>query len=282
MKHFLITGTSTGIGLDLTKTLLSLGHRVWAGVRSPDVMQELETKYSKLMTVLELDVTRPDLIQNAYTKIHQELKHDDEFILVNNAGIAIGGPLETLPLQAWRDLFEVNVFGLIEVTRVFLPLLRKHQGRVINIGSISGRLATPYLGPYSSSKFAVRSLTDSLRREMLPRGVKVVLIEPGPIQTPIWDKSLERSHTIGSHATPEQVQEYQEAVAALNRGVKKTAAGAIPVSAVTDAILLASFKDHPKPYYLVGASARIRDLMNKVLPTLVMDKIMERGFRGVD
>lgn len=282
MKHFLITGTSTGIGLDLTKALLSLGHRVWAGVRNPATMKELEKNYSNLLKTLELDVTRPDHIQNAFTKIHQELKHGDEFILINNAGVAIGGPFETLPLQAWRDLFEVNVFGLIEVTRVFLPTLRQHHGRVINIGSISGRLATPYLGPYSSSKFAVRSLTDSLRREMLPRGVKVVLIEPGPIQTPIWDKSLERSHTIGSHATPEQIQEYQEAVAALNRGVTKTAAGAIPVSAVTEAIFKACFKEHPKPYYLVGSSAKIRDLMNKILPTFVMDKIMERGFRGVD
>jgi short-subunit dehydrogenase len=279
MRHVLITGTSTGIGYHLTEALLEKGFVVWAGLRSPQAMNPLKEKYPQKLNVLQLDVTSKQQIEQAFRRISGD-PSIEEFSLINNAGVAIGGPLEALSITEWHKLFDVNVFGLIEVTQTFLPLVRKTRGCVINMGSISGRVAAPFLGPYCASKFAVRAITDSLRREMMALGVRVVLIEPGPIDTPIWDKSVQKSQQVGEALSPELREVYGESLSALAAGVEATAATAVPVSHVTKNVLNALNSKNPKPYYLVGKSIRLTALMVKYLPTGFLDRLIVKGFRG--
>jgi NAD(P)-dependent dehydrogenase (short-subunit alcohol dehydrogenase family) len=281
MKHVLVTGASTGIGLDIVKSLLKKNYFVWAGVRKPEVLAGLHAEYSKTLRVLKMDVTKSSDIRDAFLEISSaQSKHAmTEFSLINNAGIAIGGPCEGVPMSEWRGLFDVNVFGLIETTQVFLPLLRQTKGRVINIGSISGRIASPFLAPYATSKFAVRAFSDSLRREMRPHGVRVVLIEPGAIDTGIWDKSVDKSEDLKKNLAPEILNVYGRAIDSLVRGVKKVASDAAPVEWVTSAVLDAMTKQDPNPKYLVGKMIRVQAILANFLPSRQLDQLLAKGYR---
>ena len=139
---------------------------------------------------LRLDVTDAGQIAAAAELVANVVGEAGLAGLVNNAGIAVPGPLELLPIDAWRRQLEVNVIGQVAVTQAFLPLLRKGRGRLVNIGSVNGGLAIPYMAPYSASKFALEAITDALRTELRPFGIQVAAVEPGPIHTPIWEKSL--------------------------------------------------------------------------------------------
>src|SRR5262245_5535409 len=179
-----ITGASSGIGRAMR--LDQLGFHVFAGVRNPADGDALKSKSSERLSPVLLDVTSEDSIARAARSI------GDAPIagLVNNAGIAVGGPLEMVPIPLWRKQFEVNVIGQVAVTQAFLPLLRVGRGRIVNIGSIAGRSALPFTSPYCSSKFALEGLSDSLRMELRQWGISVSIVEPGSIRTPIWEKSL--------------------------------------------------------------------------------------------
>lgn len=282
LVHVLVTGASSGIGLALVRGLLLQGCFVWAGLRQPEILDELVAQNPGRLRALCLDVTVPSDVEQAFRLISEAVP--SEFVLINNAGIALGGPVELLPDVEWRKVFDVNVFGLVAVTKVFLPLLRRVQGRVINIGSISGRIASPFLAPYSASKFAVRAISDSLRREMIPFGVNVILIEPGPIDTNIWSKSIEHSNAVAhdvlldeSAAGLEDI--YGEAMVRLNSAVADVAKAAAPVSWVLDKIDHAMNSAAPKAYYLVGKGIWFQAFLAKHLPTKWMDALMGRGFR---
>ncbi|KYG61024.1 hypothetical protein AZI85_08670 [Bdellovibrio bacteriovorus] len=279
LKQVLVTGASTGIGFDLTKNLCEKGYRVWAGVRRPEVLQSLQSRFPDKLSVLKLDVTSDEDIQNAFEKIRRTINTQDELILVNNAGIAVGGPIEALPLKEWQDLFDVNVFAPIRLTQVFLPLLRETKGRIINVGSISGQISTPFLSPYCSSKFALRSFNDSLRRELLPLGVKVVLFEPGPVRTEIWSKSISHSEDQQKGMSDEMRKVYGPQLEALKQGVLETVKTAIPVEDVTKAMLHAIESKKPERYYLLGKNVKIFALMSRFLPAALIDRMMMQGFR---
>lgn len=276
MKHVLITGASTGIGLALTKSCLEQGYTVWACVRKLESLKDLKDKYSTLH-VIRMDVTSKEEVQAAANILSQQSV--DDFVLINNAGIALGGPIEAMDLKEWRNLFEVNVFGLLQVTQSFLPLLRKCKGRVINIGSISGRMSSPFLAPYTSSKHAVRAISDSLRRELRTIGVKVILIEPGPIKTDIWDKSIAQSEKLETQLSPELQLVYGEAMQSLKSAVTDVAKNAVPVSYVTVKVLRAITLENPYPYYLIGKNIHLQAWLMKLLPVRVVDAIFARGFR---
>ncbi|WP_413943755.1 SDR family oxidoreductase [Bdellovibrio sp. HCB-162] len=278
MNEVLITGASSGIGYALTESFLQKGDTVWAGVRKPETLKSLQEKYPTLLKVLKLDVTSAADIESAWQTISSQ-KSDKKFILVNNAGVAVGGPIESLPSLEWKNLFDVNVLGLVAMTQKFLPRLRETQGRIVNIGSISGRIATPYLAPYCSSKFAVRAITDSLRREMRSLGVKVILIEPGPIQTPIWEKSIEHSQDLKKHISGEQMKIYGSAIEALTSAVEDVARSAVPVSWVTDKVLHAVNAPNPKAYYLIGKGICFQAFLAKHLPVKWLDALLAMGFR---
>ena len=194
MKIVVITGVSTGIGYSSAKILCGSGYRVFGSVRKQEDAEKVTSEFGANFTPLIFDVTDSKRIQENAEIVKSELLPGEALAgLVNNAGVAMGGPINLIDTDIFRQQFEVNFFGLIEVTKTFLPMLgavknSMQQGKIINISSISGRRAHPFVAPYTASKFAVEAFSDALRREMLLYGVDVILIEPGPIKTAIWDK----------------------------------------------------------------------------------------------
>ena len=194
MKKVVITGVSTGIGYSSAKILCDSGYRVFGSVRKQEDAEKITSEFGVNFTPLIFDVTDSMGIQENAQIVKGELIPGEALAgLVNNAGVAMGGPINLIDTDVFRKQFEVNFFGLIEVTKTFLPMLgavknSMQQGKIINISSVSGRRAHPFVAPYTASKFAVEAFSDALRREMLLYGVDVILIEPGPIKTAIWDK----------------------------------------------------------------------------------------------
>jgi NAD(P)-dependent dehydrogenase (short-subunit alcohol dehydrogenase family) len=188
-KTVVITGASTGIGAACAWHLDRLGFTVLAGVRRMEDGEALKAQASTRLQPIILDVTDTKSIEEARQVVAELVGARGVAGLVNNAGIAVAGPLETVPIADLRRQFEVNVIGQVAVTQAFLPLLRRGRGRIVNMGSIAGRAAMPVMGPYSASKFALEALTDALRLEVQQWGIQVSIVEPGAIATPIWTKS---------------------------------------------------------------------------------------------
>ncbi len=194
--------------------------------------------------------------------------------LVNNAGIAVGGPLEFVPVAKLCEQFEVNVVGQIAVTRAFLPLLRKSSGRIVNMGSVSGRLATPFVGPYSASKWALEALSDSLRVELRPWKIHIALIEPGVIATPIWSKSLAAAEQLIQSFPPQAHLLYGPVIDFMRRRV--TSQAGIPADRVARAVAHALLARRPKTRYLVGTDARLGALVAH-LPDRLRDRLIAQA-----
>ena len=254
-RWVLITGASTGIGEDAARALSAAGFSIFAGVRK---QADAERARQAGHTPVILDVTKDEHIEAAMASIEQTLGPDDAlFGLVNNAGVAVGGPFEFLPLDDVRWVFDVNVFGLLAITQAALPLLRKSTGRVVNMGSIAGRVTAPMLGPYAASKHAVEAISDGLRRELAAWGIAVALIEPGVIKTPIWEKGEQFAATLDDKL-PEQARAlYRDKMQAQEAIVRRQAAKGAPVSIVSDAVVHALTARRPKTRYLVGKDAKM-------------------------
>lgn len=194
MKTVLITGASTGIGRAAAIRMAKSGWSVFVGVRNDKDAASIEAEDDAIHALI-LDVTRPDQIESAVEKISQELAGRTLNGLVNNAGIANMGPLALQPMEDIRAHFEVNVFGLIAMTKACLPLLGMDEnragrpGRIVNISSVGGKLSAPFLGAYAATKHSVEAITDAFRRELLPYGIDAIAVGPGSVKTPIWDKA---------------------------------------------------------------------------------------------
>lgn len=196
-KHVLITGVSTGIGYDAARYLIERGFHVFGSVRKQADAERVKASLGEPFTPLLFDVTNESAIRAAVGEVEAAVGENGLCALVNNSGISGPAPLMHVPLDEVRQMFEVNVLGLLAVTQAFLPLLGARRdcphppGRIVNISSISGGLAFPLLGAYAGSKHAVEALTDALRRELDLFGIQVIGIEPGNIRTPIWEKANE-------------------------------------------------------------------------------------------
>lgn len=184
-RAVVITGASTGIGKGCALALDKLGARVFAGVRKEADGAALQAEASERLTPVMLDVTDGDQIQAAVRLVQEGMGDAGVAGLINNAGIGVGGPLEFIDLDDLRWQMEVNVIGPMAMIRAFMPLIRQGKGRIVNISSIAGRSATPFMGPYSASKHALEALSDPLRVELRLWNIHVSLIEPGAVQTPI-------------------------------------------------------------------------------------------------
>lgn len=217
MANVLITGSSTGIGEACALHFDRLGWTVYAGVRKEADGDELRRRGSTKLTPVILDVTDQRQINAAAKQIESECGRLDG--LVNNAGIGRGGPLEYLELDEWRAQLEVNVIGQVAVTKALLPLIRAAKGRVVFIGSIGGRLGSPLMGPYNASKFAIAGIGHSLRQELKPKGVHVSIIEPGAIDTEIWNKAQDTMDRLRSDLPAVALEEYAEPLEAFAKGL---------------------------------------------------------------
>ena len=276
-----ITGASTGIGRNCALHMDRQGWRVFAGVRKQVDADSLRRQASSHLYPIFLDVTNSQSIADAAAHVQQTVGDVGLHGLVNNAGIAVGGPLEFLPIERLRTQLEINVIGQIAVSQAFLPLLRRCKGRVINMSSVSGQLATPFLGPYSASKFALEALTDALRGELKPWGIKVISIQPGAIATPIWQKSLALSDDISAELPPRAFKLYGDTFNNVIDTVKKTQARGIPAEKVSQAVAHALTAQRPKTRYLVGADARLGAILAKWVPDRLRDwLILEYGGRS--
>jgi NAD(P)-dependent dehydrogenase (short-subunit alcohol dehydrogenase family) len=274
-KSVVITGASTGIGKACALQLDKLGFRVFACVRKQKDAEALQQQASAHMIQLYLDVTKPESISSAARVVSTGVGETGLAGLVNNAGIAVGGPLEFVPIDTLRQQFDINVAGQIAVTQAFLPLLRQGQGRIVNMGSVSGRVAMPLLGPYAASKFALGALNDALRLELHPWNIKVSLIEPGAIDTPIWDKSLSAAEQMAQYLPKAAYELYGKAMAATRQTMAAAADTAIPVEKVVEAVVHALTAKHPKTRYLVGRHAWLAVLAAK-LPDGLRDRVILR------
>jgi NAD(P)-dependent dehydrogenase (short-subunit alcohol dehydrogenase family) len=277
-KAILITGTSTGIGKACALHLDTLGYKVYAGVRKAIDGENLQKEASGNLTPLLLDVTDTDSIATAAGFIKQD--NDGELAgLINNAGIGRGGVVEVTPMTEIRRVLEINLIGLIAVTQAFIPLLRPAQGRIINVGSTSSFLAFPGAGIYSASKFAVRAISDSLRLELKPFSMSVILIAPGAVESAIWEKGVEYKKELRQTVSPELAELYaplRRFGEKLQEVVKK-----IPASEVAKQVEKALTVKKPKAYYLVGGdakgAAKVARLPKALLDWLILKRIQKIG-----
>jgi NAD(P)-dependent dehydrogenase (short-subunit alcohol dehydrogenase family) len=275
VKAVVVTGASTGIGEACALRLDAMGFRVFAGVRREQDADRLRAKASSRLTPVMIDVTDAASVAAAAELVGREAAGRLAG-LVNNAGISVAGPMEFVPLDELRRQLEVNVIGQVAVTQAFMPLLRRGRGRIVNIGSVSGRLATPFLGPYSASKFAMEAISDAERIELRPWGLHVAIVEPGSIATPIWEKGQAEADRLERLLPPQAHALYDAAIAAMRALARETAARGIPPDAVARVVAHALTSNRPRTRYLVGLDARVQALLAKALPDRLRDALLVR------
>jgi NAD(P)-dependent dehydrogenase (short-subunit alcohol dehydrogenase family) len=228
-RTVVVTGASSGIGAAIARHLAGRGFRVFGTVRRPDDGAALERDGGGV-TPLRMDVTDPASIARARDEVARAIDASALVGLVNNAGIPAAGPLELVPIDELRDVLEVNLIGAVAVTQAFLPLLKASHGRIVNITSVAGRAALPFMGPYAASKFGLEAISDSWRRELMPFGVKVIVIEPGSFRSRIWNK-VEAMDLSRYRGTP-----YEQVMERVRRSSLKTAEHAPPPDKVALAV----------------------------------------------
>jgi NAD(P)-dependent dehydrogenase (short-subunit alcohol dehydrogenase family) len=266
-----ITGASSGIGRSCALWLDGLGFRVLAGVRRKEDGISLQSAASGRLTPLMLDVVKPESVRTAAAAVAEAVGDSGLAGLVNNAGIAVAGPLEFLPLDLLEEQLKVNLLGPVAVTQALLPLIRKGGGRIVNISSDNGKVAWPYLAPYCASKYALEAVSDSLRMELREWKIPVILIEPGSIKTAIWGRSKRTADELVARMPAQGMELYGPVIKKLYKITELMESSGIPPEAVARAVALALTASRPKPRYIVGLDARLQILVNRVLPTRLSD-----------
>ncbi len=276
MKNVFITGASTGIGYDAVRELVAHGYRVFGSVRKTADAERLQLTFGELFTPLVFDVTDSEGVKTAVSTLQQHIGRAGLTALVNNAGIAVPGPIKHLPIAQFRHQFEVNLFGLLDVTQACLPLLgavknASHPpGRIINISSVSGRITYPFMASYAASKHALEALSDALRRELLIYGVDVVVIEPGSVKTPIWDKAEQLDVSLYDQT------DYAPILAAMQKLFVRQGQAGLPVELVSRTIREAIEAKRPKTRYVLARKYLSGWLIPRLLPDRWLDRIMAK------
>jgi NAD(P)-dependent dehydrogenase (short-subunit alcohol dehydrogenase family) len=272
MKAIVVTGVSTGIGHGLAQALCREGYKVFGTVRHAEQAEEMRGVCGPNFSPLLLDVTDRDAIAKAVSTVEAEVGPHGLFGLVNNAGICDPGPLSVQSTEIVRQHFEVNVIGTLNMCQAFVPLLRRcdagRPGRIVNMSSMSGKIAYPFMGAYAASKHALEALSDSLRRELLVYGVDVIVIEPGSIDTPIWDKS---AHISTSFTDTDYAPLFQYVNLADNRK------NAQPVSAVAAKVLTALSVRRPRARYALPDKWLLYWILPRLLPDRILDRLIDRA-----
>lgn len=261
----LVTGTSTGIGKATVLHLDRLGFSVFATVRNERDAQALRSEASGRLVPVLMDVTDQASIDRAKEQVCQAVGDAGLAGLVNNAGVGFVSPLEFVPLDDLRWLFEVNFFGLLAVTQAFLPLLRQRRGRIVNISSIASIFVVPFHGPYSASKLGVNGLSDALRLELKPHGVQVSVVVCGSIKTPIWEKADLLSNRVAEDFPPQAMELYGRPYRRLRDYFSRLGKAGIPAEAASRKVDHALTARRPKNTYYVGLDANFYKIADKFL-----------------
>ena len=283
MKNIVVTGASTGIGRDAARILIKNSYRVFGSVRKQEDANKLAREFGNNFIPLIFDVTDEDAVHAAANQVCDELGGETLFGLVNNAGVAVAGPMMHLPIEQFRRQLEVNVTGQLIVSQAFIPLLgadrslKGKPGRIINISSVSGRNGNPFIGPYAASKHALNGLSESMRRELILYGIDVIIVAPGPIVTPIWDKAEQED--------PDQYKDtdYFESGIKFKKYTIRRGRNGMPVEKVSKVILKALTTQKPRVEYTITPHP-IRAWVISLLPKRYIDTLTARalGFQKIN
>jgi NAD(P)-dependent dehydrogenase (short-subunit alcohol dehydrogenase family) len=276
VRSVLVTGASTGIGRSTALHLDAAGWQVFAGVRKAEDADSLRSEASARLTVLMLHVTDAAQISAAAEEINEKVGSKGLDALINNAGIAVPGPLETLPIDDFRRQIEINLTGQLAVSQALLPAVRAARGRIVFTSSIGGRMAFPMFGAYHASKFGLEAIGDVFRQELRPWGIKVVIVEPGSIATPLWDRGDAEVDAVGERAGESHADLYGETIETYRHLARKTGARGIPPEKVAARIEHALTTRRPRTRYLVGADAKGQALTVRFIPDRVRDWVVAR------
>jgi NAD(P)-dependent dehydrogenase (short-subunit alcohol dehydrogenase family) len=274
VRSVLVTGASTGIGRATALRLDAAGWRVFAGVRRDADADSLREAGTERLEPLMLDIADAGQIAAAAERIEAEADGGLDG-LVNNAGIGVPGPLETIPMEDFRRQVEINMIGHVAVTKAMLPAIRRARGRIVFISSIGGRIAFPLNGSYHAAKFGIEAVGDVFRQELRPWGISVSIVEPGSIETPIWERSDREIDALLERA-PATGELYEKQVAAVRRVSRKLGERGIAPDRVASAIEHALSSDRPRARYLVGLDAKLQARAKVVIPTRIWDRIVAR------
>ena len=276
-RSVVITGASTGIGRACALRLDSKGWEVFAGVRKLDDAIALKKESSERLATVMIDVADQQSIDEAARTINDALGDRSLAGLVNNAGVTIQGPLEYLPLDQLRRQLEVNVVGQLAVTQALLAKIHKEKGRVVFMGSVAGRSPSlPFIGPYIASKYAIEAIGESLRLELLSSGVRVSIVEPGTIRTPLWEKGYADVDQITKWVPPEAHRRYLGPMRRSMEFARKNEQRGIPPEKVAEKVEHALTSPRPRFHYLVGADARVRAYVEASMPKPARDVLLKR------
>lgn len=275
MRAILVSGASSGIGAATALASARAGMLVYAGVRSAADAERAAGLHANVRPV-QLDVTEAASIEAAVRAVRADGVRLTG--LVNNAGIVLGGPIESLPLQDVRAQFEVNCFGAIALVQAALPLLREQPSRIVFIGSVSGRVAVPYLAAYSASKFALRAFADALRIELKPSAIDVCLVEPGSVATPIWSKGRAMRDTMLARIPEGAPAYYRSAVENLVRATQTEERDGLSPERVAEAVVRALTERKSKAHRIIGMPARLGAAL-ALLPPALHDRFLRATMR---
>lgn len=279
-RSVVVTGVSTGIGLATARVLARHGVHVFGSVRNVADADRLRSELRDRFTPLVFDVTDADAIHAAVPIVADRLDGETLMGLVNNSGIAVGGPLLHQPLEEVRRHLEVNTVGALATVQAFAPLLGTDRtrsgkpGRIVNISSVAGRISAPFLGAYAASKRALEGMSHSLRRELLIYGIDVIIVNPGSVATPIWDKAekIDRSRYAGTDYEP-MLRRF------LQRALRSGRSG-LPAEAVGEVVWTALTARRPRTFYPVVRRRLLNWTIPLALPARVIDRLIAKRLGG--
>ena len=275
MKSIVVTGASSGIGWGCVKVLIARGFRVFGGLRATADADRLTREFGARFVPLIFDVTDEAAVAVGAELVATALGREPLFGLVNNAGIAVPGPMLYLNIDDFRHQIAVNLTGQLIVTRAFAPLLGVDRsragapGRIVMISSVAGKNAAPFLGAYSASKFALEGMSESLRRELMPFGIDVIIVAPGTVATPIWDKA-DAIDVSPFAATP-----YASALATLKRHAVANGRKGLAPERLGETVKRALTARRPKTRYTVTPDP-VQNFLANILPKRIVDNIIAR------
>jgi NAD(P)-dependent dehydrogenase (short-subunit alcohol dehydrogenase family) len=273
MRSVVVTGTSTGVGWGTAKVLVARGFRVFGSVRKKADAERLTAEFGPAFVPLVFDVTDEDAVGLAAARVGDALAGEKLFGLVNNAGIAVAGPLLELSLGDFRRQIDTNLIGVVIATKAFAPLLGTDRtlkgppGRIVNISSVGGKNAVPFLSPYAASKFALEGLSEGLRRELLPFGIDVIVVAPGAVATPIWAKAEQVD------ITPYLDTPYAPALERMRTLMLALGKEGLPPERIGEAVRRALTATRPCVRYTVTPHP-LRDFWARALPKRIVDRLI--------
>jgi len=280
-KNVLITGVSSGIGLVTAKYLAQRGYFIYGSVRKAEDAQQVKSALGKSFFPLLFDVRDQEAIDAAVLELDEHLNGAGLHALINNAGVAVSGPVEHVPVSDFEYQFDVNVLGLIRTTQAFLPYLGADQsknlpaGRIVNISSVSGLLTRPFMGPYSASKHAVEAITSAMRKELdVAHGIQVISINPGPIKTPIWQKAREADNPYMDTAYGPYMRNKEKAIAQIE---------SIAIDTVEVAKAIHQSLEQQKPFIrkIITAKKALIKLAAFVMPLRMVDNMFKKQLKAL-